>query len=316
MHQKRAREFHARAIEAFSHGKTRSARTCLEQSAKEFRAAGDKPNAALVDALLAFAEAEQARATLAIGEAHVAASRAWAAAHRAGHAPLAKQVERFEVLLDAPVATRVQGVLPSGNGGAKLDTAAISELLRSPHHIVVDGHRANVFVAGKPLLDLATRPLIVEMLSSLASGQSISSRSLAADVFSVRTANAKHEARLRSLVTATRKLAKGRLGDFDFVERSFRWTPKKPVIVLVPLSSLLEARVESLLSRGAAYTVRALAKIFDASISSTKQALKALAQRDVVQVLSAVRGGSRASEENAKWATRSAISDLDQVQLF
>jgi hypothetical protein len=304
LHQKRAREFHARAIEAFSRGKTRSARTCLQQSAKEFRAAGDKPNAALVDALLAFAEAEQARATLAIGEAHVAASRAWAAAHRAGHAQLAKDVERFEALLDAPVAT---------NAGTKLDSAAISDLLRSPQHIVIDGHRANVFLAGKPLVDLATRPLIATVLSSLASGQSISSRSLAAQIFCVRSASAKHETRLRSLFTMTRKLAKGRLGDFDFVERSFRWTPKKPVIVLVPLAPLLEARIESLLSRGVAYTVRALAKMFGASISSTKQALSALAKRGAIRELSPKPSYAQAS---SKWKARSAISDLDQVQLF
>lgn len=302
MHQKRAREFHARAIEAFSRGKMPSACTLLKNSGKEFRAAHDKKNAALVEALIAFSEAEQARASLAIGEAHVAASRAWAAAHRAGHAPLAKEVERFEALLDAPVAA---------NAGTKLDTAAISDLLRSPHHIVVDGHRGNVFSAGKLVVDLSTRPLLVDFLSSLGNSKTISSRALASQIFRVRSIGKAHDARLKSILTTIKKLTKGRLGDFELVDRSFRWTPKKPVIVLVPLAPLLEARVESLLSRGDAYTARALAKTFGASISSTKQALSALAERGVIGEVAPTR---RRIER--KWKARSGALGLDQVQLF
>ncbi len=280
----------------------RSARVALKRSGNEFRAAHDKANAALVEALIAFTEAEQARSTHAIGEAHVAASRAWAAAHRAGHATLAKEVERFEAMLDAPVAT---------NAGTKLDAAGVSDLLRSPHHIVVDGHRGNVFSAGKHVVDLATRPLLFDLLSSLGSSTTISSRALASEIFRVRAIGKTHEARLRSMLATIRKLAKGRLGDFEIVDAMFRWTPKKPVIVLVPLAPLLEARVESLLSRGDAYTARMLAKTFGASISATKQALSALAARGVAH---ASKGKSRNSEPT--WKARSATLGLDQVRLF
>ncbi len=282
------------------------ARVALLGATKEFRAANDKANASLVDALIAFVEAEQARRTNAIGEAHVAASRAWAAAHRAGHDTLAKEVERFEARLDAPVAA---------NAGTKVDSAGVSDLLRSPHHIVVDGHGGNVFSAGKLVVDLAARPLLVDFLSSLANAEMISSRALASEIFRVRSVTAKHEAQLRASFTLIKKLAKGRLGDFHFEDRSFRWTPKRPVIVLVPLAPILEARIESLLSRGVAHTPRALAKKLGASISSTKQALFALAERGVAHTSSSENQRSRKRSE-LKWKTRSAGLGLDQVQLF
>jgi hypothetical protein len=316
LHQKRAREFHARAIQAFSRGETRSARSSLARAAKEFRADGDRPNAALVEALIAFVEAEHARSTLAIGEAHVAASRAWAAAHRAGHASLAKEVERFEALLATPVAT---------NGVTKLDSAAISDLLRSPNHVVVDGHRANVFSGGKLLIDLASRPMLVELLSALATGNPISSKALAAKMFGVRTLTKIHETRLRSLLTMTRKLAKGRLGVFDFHERTFCWTPNKPVVVISPLAPIFEARLESFLSRGSSHSTKSLAKRLGQSVLATKKALNALALRGTVQLLPDPRAkpsDAQASKKpsnapaSRRWLARSVLDGIGRVQLF
>ncbi len=256
---------------------------------------------------MAFAEAEHARSTLAIGEAHVAASRAWAAAHRAGHAPLAKEVERFEALLATPVAT---------NGGTKLDSAAISDLLRSPNHIVVDGHRANVFSGGKLLLDLAARPMLVDLLSALASGSPISSKALATKMFRVRTPSKTHETRLRSLLATTRKLAKGRLGVFDFHERTFCWTAKKPVVVIAPLAPIFEARLESFLSRGSSHSTKSLAKQLGQSILATKKALNALAQRGAVQPLPDPRAKPSDAQASRRWLARSVLDGIGRVRLF
>jgi hypothetical protein len=146
---------------------------------------------------------------------------------------------------------------------------------------------------------------VVDVLSSLACAAPIASRALALKVFSIRSPNALHESRLKSQLTLLRKLTKRRLGDFTFDARMFQWMPKLPVIVLVPLAPLLEARIESFLLQAKSSSARALAKRFGQSIVATKKALDALVDRGAVQRL---RG--------EQFAARSAIDGIGQVQLF
>lgn len=329
----RARKWHARALGAFSKGKNRSARASLLHAARAFRAAGDSSNAACayllaaraaqldgesdaigellkrarleirakapaqVEAPIAFAEAEHAARTLSIGEAHVAASRAWKAAHRAGNASLAKEVERFEAALTAPVAQNSAGEL--------LDSAAVSDLLRASSQIVVDGHGARVFAAGIHVLDLGTQPVLVEILSVLAhTSEPIAARALAREVFRIRTAKAVHEARLLVHFRLLRKLARGRLGELSVEGGTYRWRSKLPVVVLAPLAPLLEARLESLLARGPAWSFRNLTKLFGGSAVATKKALKALSKRRALHAFGAAH--------DEKWV----FGQLDPIQLF
>ena len=291
----------------------RSARSSLALAAKEFRAAGDASNTARtyllssaaaqldgdpraatkfltraraearsgapaqVEAMIAFAEAEHAARQLAIGDAHVAASRAWAAAHRAGNASLASDVEHFEAALATPIART--------SNGLSLDLAALAEMLRVQKQIVIDGRRGAVFLSGSVIAELASRPPLLALLSALAevAPRSVSSRDLARAVFGTKTPNASHDTKVRAQVNRLRKLIGKKLGDVVFDEGSFRWEARFPVVVLVPHALGPEARLEALFADGRARAMRLVARDLGESARTTDRALSSLAKSGVLR---------------------------------
>lgn len=254
-----------------------------------------------VDAMIALAEAERSARALAIGDAHVAASRAWAAAHRAKNPTLAKEVERFEAALAAPVARTAKG--------EELDLAAVAEKIRARDAITLDGRRGTVFKKGKEALDLASRPALFDLLAALAeTTEPVHSKDLARVVFGAKNPNASHESRLRMQVARLRRLAKNSLGDFVFEERKLRWAAAMPVVLLVPLAPRQEARIESLLADGRAWPVRALAKGIGQSARSAQRTLATLADRGAVTPIGQGR--------TQRWQLASSSSKIATWMLF
>ena len=319
--------FHV-ALEALRRGEHRVARLALKKAERDFSAAGDIPKAAWalllsaraaqqagekrvfsklldrarvtarsgsqlqIEAMVALAEAEHAARSLLIGDAHVAASRAWAAAHRAGNAMLAKEVERFEAGLAKPVART--------HLGTQLDLAAIAEKLRAPNFIVLDARRNAVFFRGSQIVDLGARPLAFDLLTSLAEKSQSS--------VVVRASN---EPKLRAQVRLLRKLAKDKLGKFIFERSKLVWETPAPPIVILPLGPRVEARVESFLSDGRAWSSSALAKGMGESVRSVARSLSALEKRGVVTSL----GSSAKSRDKIRWELASPVARLCYAEL-
>ncbi len=290
------------ALEALRRGEHRVARLALKKAERDFSAAGDVPNTAWalllsaraaeqggegrmiaklldrarraarsgshlqIEAMVALAEAEHAAKSLAIGDAHVAASRAWAAAHRAGNAMLAKEVELFEAALAKPVAHT--------HDGEKLDLAAIAEKIRAPNVLVLDARRNAVFCRGLQIVDLASRPLAFDLLALLAER---STRTVA-----VRASNV---VELRAHVRLLRKLAGAKLGPFVFEGKTLAWEASARPVVIVPIAPRVEARLESILSDGRAWSVSALAKGLGEPDRAIMRGLRALEKRGVVSSL-------------------------------
>lgn len=317
--------FHV-ALEALRRGEHRAARLALKKAERDFSAAGDIPKAAWalllsaraaqqagekrvfgklldraratarsgsqlhIEAMVALAEAEHAARSLLVGDAHVAASRAWAAAHRAGNAMLAKEVERFEAGLAKPIART--------HLGKELDLAAIAEKIRAPNSIVLDARRNAVFFRGSQIVDLGARPLAFDLLESLAEKSSVV----------VRASNAP---KLRAQVRLLRKLAKDKLGTFVFERGKLVWETPAPPIVILPLAPRIEARVESILSDGRALSVSALAKGIGEPARSVARSLAALEKRGVVTSL----GSSAKSHTRIRWELASPVARLCYSEL-
>ncbi|MGH7282707.1 MAG: hypothetical protein ACRELY_14360 [Polyangiaceae bacterium] len=234
---------------------------------------------AQTQAMMALAEAKKAARAMAIGAAHVAASRAWAAAHRAGNISLALEVERFEAALDAPIARMMNG--------DELSLAGVAEKIRAPRALVLDGRLGAVFSKGKLVVDLASRPLAFDLLAALAENapSDVLARDLARVVLGAKSPRASHELRVRRQFSRLRVLAKNKLGKLIYGDRKLRWeSPVKPLL-LVPIAPRIEARLEALLSDGRARASRALAVALNESRGAVEAALISLESRGVVERL-------------------------------
>ena len=207
--------------------------------------------AARLEAVVALAEAEHAARHLAIGDAHVAASRAWAAAHRAKDDALAKAVERFEESLDAPVARLEDGTL--------LDLAMVAEIVAAPRRLVLDARGAKVFSSGRLVLDLGAKPLLFDLLVALAShAPSFAPARALPRAFAKGTA-AERRKRLRAALSALKRSGKNELGELVEHDGGVRWAPPFPVLSLHLSGPVVEARLEALLADGRTWSLEKIA---------------------------------------------------------
>lgn len=226
--------------------------------------------AARLEAVVALAEAEHAARHLAIGDAHVAASRAWAAAHRAKEAALAQAVERFEESLDTPVARLADGTL--------LDLAMVAEMVATPRRIVLDARGAKVFSSGRLLLDLGTRPVLFDLLVVLASHASSfpPSRELPR-AFARGPANARR-GRLRAALSTLERLSKSGLGELVESDGAARWIPPFPVLPIHVSGPVVEARLEALLADGRTRSAEKMATAIGETLPVTRRALMTMCE--------------------------------------
>jgi hypothetical protein len=238
-----------------------------------------------VEAVLAMAEGEHFARMLAAREARQAAWRARDAVRRAGNPTLAREISRFAEAIEAPIARLAQG--------RTLNLAEVADVLSEKSAIVVDACRARILVRGRPVLDLATRPALFELVGALARAApgALSTSELIRSAFGARVPNPSYEARLRVELGRLRRALATELGQIVQERRTVRWDAPLRIVVLEPLVPRREARICAILADGRAWPVRTLSHVLGQSPRTVQRQLADMAGRGAISALG--KGRSR-----------------------
>jgi DNA-binding transcriptional ArsR family regulator len=204
------------------------------------------------------------------------AERALQAAARAAREArifaLSKEIERAEQRLAAPVARLLQA------GQERPVTLAELEALPGSSSLLVDACRREVR-AGKAVVSLVTRPLLLELLVALAerAPDEVPRTELIVRAFGARRPNESHRVRLRVEIGRLRKLLL-RLADVSATPLGFALAPLRPgaVALLLPPNAGEASALWALLSAGDAWSTSALAAAVGKSQRSVQRALSEL----------------------------------------
>ena len=211
---------------------------------------------------------KRAQATVA-ARALQAASRA---AREARIVALSNEIEQAEKRLAAPVARWLEA------GRERAVTLAELEPLYASNAFLIDACRRQVRAA-KAVVSLVTRPLLLQLLLTLAeqAPAEVPRDALIAKVFGARRPNDSHRVRLRVEIGRLRKLL-ARVADISATPHGFVLAPRKParIVLLLPPADGEASALWALLSAGDAWSTSALASALDKSQRSVQRALSEL----------------------------------------
>jgi DNA-binding transcriptional ArsR family regulator len=304
----------------------------LTQAAETLAASGDTHNALFARLITVrrwvllgeVAEAERAHARLALDHApprlvavaellaadiavrrlstraaRAALARARAAAAEARLPPLAAEVARAQLELDAPAARLVVS-----GAERELRLSEVEALLGSKQ-LIIDACRRQLQL-GKTQVSLVTRPVLFALAQTLAARApaEASREALIEAAFCVRRVNESHRARLRVEIGRLRK-AVSALAELRATPGGFALAPRgnARAVLLLPAAPGEASALTALLSGGQSWSTSALAAALGKSQRALQRALGALLEAGKVQSMGRGRAQRWVAPPNTGFAT-------------
>ncbi len=271
----------------------------VERAERELAKVSPEGTPPRLAALIHLAAADLAMKRVDSERAARALSSSREAAIRARIVPLLAEVEKTETQLREPVAraSEAQSERP----------LLLSELpsVWSSGKLVVDACRREVRLA-KQLVNLVTRPILLELLVALAEAApgDVARDALIARVFGAKRANDSHRVRLRVELGRLRKLV-GRLAEVRATPAGFELVARGGVacVVLLPPAAGEASALLALLRGGDAWATSALAAAVGKSQRAVQRALSTLERDEKVRAVGAGRARRWVATPAAGFAT-------------
>jgi hypothetical protein len=246
-------------------------------SAIDLRAAS--PSARVVVHL---ARAEASMRELKATEAASAVARARSSAERSKNPVLIAEVERVEASLSEPIARAFDEHEP-------LTLSAVERALAK--RVVVDGLGRRLRFRDQ-VVDLRRRPVLYALLAELARAlpEGASGERLIRTAFAARAPNESHRARLRVEIGRLRRAIQGHV-EVSAVAGAWRIRARsgERIQLIEPLGDPRFAPIEALLSDGAAWSAKSLARALGQGERTVQRSLLDLAQRGAVEPIGSAR---------------------------